>query len=406
MVSPRARIGAGIRLDPTCHSRIRSMKSTPIKCRSGAARLAPRPAFAALILAAGISACGPRAAGAPEPPPAFEAIEKIDLHAHVFDDIPYLVEMLRRTNTRIVNISNRGTEGHVETMHGIAAELQARYPDRIAFASTFDLTGVHEPNFAARTIAALDRTFEAGAVMTKIWKEIGLELKTPSGEFLMPDDPIFDPIYAHLANRGKPLLAHLAEPLDAWLPLNPQSVHYGYYSQNPEWHLYGREEFPTHAALIAARDRIMEKHPDLVVIGAHLGSLEHDVDEIARRLERYPNFHVEVAARTRDLTRHPTEKVRQFFLKYPDRILYGVDAVFRPFRTGPVTDAERIAFADELEQRYRQDYAFYAGRDSLEYGGRKVEPLRLPRDVLEKFYSGNALRIVPGLREKWGRSGS
>jgi predicted TIM-barrel fold metal-dependent hydrolase len=358
-------------------------------------------ATTALLLVTGIPACGQLQGVPSEPMPAFEEIAKIDLHAHVFDDIPLLVEMLRRNNLRIVNIANRGTAGDVETMHRIALELQSRYPDRISFASTFDLSRIHEAGFPDETIASLDRTFEAGAVMTKIWKEIGLEVKTRSDEFLMPDDPIFDPVYAHLASRGKPLLAHLAEPLEAWLPLDPEGVHYGYYSRTPEWHLYRRPEFPTHAELIAARDRIMEKHPDLVLIGAHLGSLEHDVDEVAWRLERYPNFHVEVAARTRDLSRQPREKVVEFFMNYPDRIIYGLDATFRPFRTGPVTDEDRIAFVDELERRYRLDYAFYAGTDSVEYAGRSVQGLGLPREVLEKFYAGNALRIVPGLRERW-----
>jgi predicted TIM-barrel fold metal-dependent hydrolase len=358
-------------------------------------------ATTALLLVTAIPACGQLQGVPSEPMIAFEEIEKIDLHAHVFDDIPYLVEMLRRNNLRIVNIANRGTAGDVETMHRIGLELQSRYPDRISFASTFDLSRIHEAGFPDETIASLDRTFEAGAVMTKIWKEVGLELKTRSGEFLMPDDPIFDPVYAHLASRGKPLLAHLAEPLEAWLPLDPEGVHYGYYSRTPEWHLYQRPEFPTHAELIAARDRIMEKHPDLVLIGAHLGSLEHDVDEVAWRLERYPNFHVEVAARTRDLTRQPREKVLEFFMNYPDRIIYGLDATFRPFRTGPVSDEDRVAFADELERRYRLDFAFYAGTDSVEYAGRSVQGLGLPREVLEKFYAGNALRIVPGLRERW-----
>ena len=52
------------------------------------------------------------------------------------------------------------------------------------------------------------------------------------------------------------------------------------------------------------------------MIGAHIGSLEYDVDEVAKRLDTYPNFHVEVSARTRDLTRQPSSKVRAFFLKY------------------------------------------------------------------------------------------
>jgi enoyl-[acyl-carrier protein] reductase I len=47
----------------------------------------------------------------------------------------------------------------------------------------------------------------------KIWKEVGLELKRPDGAFLLPDDAILDPVYAHLVSRRKPLLAHLAEPL-------------------------------------------------------------------------------------------------------------------------------------------------------------------------------------------------
>ena len=65
----------------------------------------------------------------------------------------------------------------------------------------------------------------------------------------------------------KPLLAHLAEPIAAWLPLDPESVHYRYYSNNPEWHVYGREGFPSHETILAARDRILEKHPRLTVIG-------------------------------------------------------------------------------------------------------------------------------------------
>jgi predicted TIM-barrel fold metal-dependent hydrolase len=338
--------------------------------------------------------------------PAFEELLKIDIHSHIFEDDPLLLDMLRRSEVHVVNVATRGTEGHVEVMHRVAEDLHVKYPDLFSFASTFDLTQIHQPGFAERTIRWLDETFERGAVMTKIWKEIGLELKTPSGEFLLPDDPIFDPIYAHLARRGKPLMAHVAEPLDAWLPLDPESVHYEYYSRNPQWHLHEHADVPHHSELIAARDNIMEKHPDLVVIGAHLGSLEHDVDEVARRLDRYPNFYVDVAARTPDLSRQSTEKVRDFFLRYEDRILYGLDAIWRPYRDGPRTEEERTSFIVRLEDRYRSDYAFYAGTGTVEYAGRGVAALGLPRPVLEKFYSGNALRLLPelaSLRASGGR---
>lgn len=348
--------------------------------------------FTALCLHPQTQDAGSAAGGAA---PRFEEMLKIDAHSHVFEDIPQLNEMLRRNNVRTINICNRGRDGHLETMHRIALELYQKHPELFPFVSTFDLTRFEEPGYAEAVIAWLEETFRNGAVATKIWKEVGLELRRPDGAFVLPDDPVLDPIYAYLARRGKPLIAHLAEPIDAWLPLDPKSAHYGYYSSNPEWHLYGKAGYPSHADLIASRDRILERHPRLVVIGAHLGSLERDLDGLARRLDRYPNFHVDCSARTRDLTRQPREQVRSFFLKYQDRILYGVDASWKPYRGGPSTDALRKAFVDRLEERYRLDYRYYAGTGDIQYDGRTVESLGLPRSVLEKFYHQNVRRIMP-----------
>ena len=33
-------------------------------------------------------------------------------------------------------------------------------------------------------------------------------------------------------------MAHLADPIDGWLPLNRESLHYGYFANNPEFHIY------------------------------------------------------------------------------------------------------------------------------------------------------------------------
>lgn len=328
--------------------------------------------------------------------PGFEQLRKIDVHSHIFEDVPAVNAMLRRINLRVINISVPATDGHLELMHRVGPALAREHPDIFSWASTFDVLTRNEPDYGARTAKALDATFADGAVMVKIWKEVGLELKRPDGSFVLPDDQVFDPVYAHLATRRKPLLAHLAEPREAWLPLDPKGVHYGYYSRNPKWHLYGRPEFPSHERLMESRDRILAKHPGLTVIGAHIGSLEWDVDEAAKRLDKYPNFHVEVSARTRDLTRQPPAKVRAFFLKYQDRILYGVDRSWMPHRTpdGKPTDADRQKFAADLEAQYRRDWDYYAGSGTITYGTETVEALALPKDVLEKFYSKNAARII------------
>ena len=328
--------------------------------------------------------------------PGFEGLRKVDIHSHIYEDMPVVNAMLQRINLRVINVSVPATDRHMAFMHRFNAALVKQHPDLFSWASTFDVAARNEPDYGARVAKALDDTFAQGAVMVKIWKEVGLELKRPDGSFVLPDDAVFDPVYAHLTLRRKPLLAHLAEPREAWLPLDPKGVHYSYYSRNPKWHLYGRSEFPSHEKLMDARDHILAKHPDLVVIGAHIGSLEYDVDEAARRLDTYPNFHVEVSARTRDLTRQPSNKVRAFFLKYQDRILYGVDRSWRPYRTPGVTptDADRVKFAADLEAQYRRDWAYYAGTGPTGYGGETVEGLALPPAVLEKFYWKNAERIV------------
>ena len=363
--------------------------------------MAGRILYAALaVVSVGILHAAGRAPGGQAPTvtatPGFEQLRKVDIHSHVFDDIPAVNAMLRRIDLRIIDISVPATDGHMAEMHRIGAALARQHPDLFSWASTFDLAARNEPDYGTRVAKALDHTFADGAVMVKIWKEVGLELKRPDGSFVLPDDAIFDPVYAHLARRRKPLLAHLAEPREAWLPLDPKGVHYSYYSRNPKWHLYGRSEFPSHERLMASRDNILAKHPDLVVIGAHIGSLEWDVDEVAKRLDKYPNFHVEVSARTHDLTRQPAAKVRAFFVKYQDRILYGVDRSWAPHRTPDVkpTDVQRQKFADALEAQYRRDWEYYAGTGTITYGEEQTEALHLPKDVLEKFYWKNAQRII------------
>jgi len=333
--------------------------------------------------------------------PPFEAILKIDAHSHLFEDHPDFQALFRRINLRTVNVCVSGTNGHLDRMNEIAADLYAKYPTFYPFETTFDLLKRDDPDYAQNVIASLGKNFARGAVGVKIWKEVGLVIQRPDGTFALPDDPQWDPIYAYIAKQGKVLHAHLAEPLEAWLPLDPDSPHHAYFKRRKEYYFYNKPAYPSHAAIIAARDRIMEKHPTLVVVGAHLGSLEHDLEAMAQRLDRYPHFYIEVSARTKNLARHPSDKVRAFMTKYQDRILYGLDASWMPYLGNrPPTDKERSAHLNLIELRYRADYDYYAGQGELTYDGRKVEALNLPRPVLEKFYHENAERVFK-LKAAW-----
>ena len=153
--------------------------------------------------------------------------------------------------------------------------------------------------------------------------------------------------------------------------------------------MYKQPDHPRKATIIQARDHMLEENPNLRVVGAHLGSLETNLDEIGRRFDRYPNFAVDVAARTVYLTMQPRENARQFLIKYQDRVLYGTDlALF---------DRQNTATAEKTwEKQYATDWAFFSSDTMLEYRGRKVQGLGLPPQVLRKLYHDNAVRWFPG----------
>jgi predicted TIM-barrel fold metal-dependent hydrolase len=76
-----------------------------------------------------------------------------------------------------------------------------------------------------------------------------------------------------------------------------------------------------------ARDQMLRKHPHLIFINAHLGSLEWNLDVLAQRLDRFPNMAVDLA-RMNNLFLHAKNdrrKTRDFFMKYADRLLYATD---------------------------------------------------------------------------------
>lgn len=328
---------------------------------------------------------------------------RIDAHIHYRGDHPDCVALLERLDMRLLNVCVAHGPGDAWRAQADAyRELAAAHPRSYAWCTTFD-TPDFMPDYAERVIAGLERDFAAGAVACKFWKNIGMEIRKPSGEFLLIDDPLFDPIYAFLSRADKTALMHIGEPLACWQPLNEDSPHYGYYSQHPEWHMVNRPEYPSHRQLIDARDRVLARHPRLRVVGAHLGSLEYDVAEVAARLDRYPNLAVDTSARTHDLAWQDRDKVQAFLTAYQDRILFGTDVVISRSHAAPgldqtgMSESERQASLQRLENAYQGEFAYYGSDQFLQVKQRQVQGLALPARVLDKLYAANAVAWYPGL---------
>jgi len=228
----------------------------------------------------------------------FSALAPIDAHVHVYNDDPAFGAFLKRLNLRVLNvcvIDDRSPFAKgLEPQRSDVLKVAQMTAGRAVFCTTFSPYGSEAPGFAQRAIRQLDADFAAGAIAVKIYKVMGMELKSKAGKYVMPDDPAFEPIYQDIAAHHRAILAHIAEPDSCWQPPNPASPDYDYYQQHPEEYAYAHPEWPSKAAILVARDHVVAENPTLRLIGAHLGSMEADVNQMAERFDRYPNFAVEM----------------------------------------------------------------------------------------------------------------
>lgn len=208
--------------------------------------------------------------------------------------------MANEDNFRFLTVNvNTSDYPHIEDQRSIALSLIIAYPDRLAFATTFTVKNWGKDEWQTQTLDYLKESFEKGAIAVKIWKNIGMELKDKNGKFVMIDDPRFDPILDFIERNNVTLIGHFGEPLNAWLPVEQMTIagDKKYFSENPQYHIYLHPEDPSYNDQINARNNMLKKHPNLRFVGAHLGSLEWDVDELAKCLDKFPNMAVDMAAR-------------------------------------------------------------------------------------------------------------
>ena len=324
----------------------------------------------------------------------FAAIHPIDVHVHVFKNDPTFQKMLERLNLKLLNIlvmdDTNPNRKQLQPQIDDALALVRSSDGHIALCTTFDPYKFGSPSFSTDTIKQIDRDFVQGAVAVKIWKNIGMEIKDSRGQYVMADDPKFDPIYKDIASHGKTLMTHQAEPDVAWGPPDAADPSWSYYQENPQWYVANRPGFPSKQRILEARDHVLANTPQLRMVGVHLGSMERDLDNIASHLDRYPNFAIDTAGRMEYLMLMPPEKVRAFLIRYQDRVLYGTDLDLLP-------DANLPDALKDWQSTYTRDWKFLATGEMLKVEGKQVYGLSLPGTVLQKIFRSNAMRWIPGL---------
>jgi predicted TIM-barrel fold metal-dependent hydrolase len=323
----------------------------------------------------------------------YEEMTKIDAHVHIRTSDPAIMEFARMEGFKLLTINTRSeSQENIDQQREFAVNMKERYPEDISWLATFSMEHFEEPGWAEEVIGGLQEDLDRGASGFKIWKDIGMTFLDSLGQFIFLDDPRFVPVLEFMQASGHTLLTHIGEPRNCWLPIDSMTVNNdkSYFKNNPQYHMYLHPDYPSHERLMESRDHVLAAYPDLLMVGAHLGSLEWDVDVLAGRLDRYPNFAVDLAARVCHLQVQDREKVRNFLEKYQDRVLYATDL--------GISEGNFEARKGGIGNTWRSDWAYFA-TDSLMSSpdvDNSFRGLDLDEKILRKIFYSNARTWYPG----------
>lgn len=262
--------------------------------------------------------------------------------------------------------------------------FKAAYPERYVVFGGVDWAAwpEHGDGFGAWAARRLREQARRGAEGLKIWKPLGLHVRDQRGQLVAVDDPRLDPLWATAGELGLPVVAHVADPVAFFEPLDARNERWEELHAHPDWQ-FPSPPFPPFLSILEAFARLVERHPGTRFVGAHVGCYAESLAWVSDLLERCPNFAVDISARIGELGRQPYS-ARRFFLRHADRILFGIDA-------GPDL---------AIYQRYYRfletddEYFSYDTADPPRQGRWQIYGLHLPDEVLEQVYFRNAERLL------------
>ncbi len=327
----------------------------------------------------------------------FKQVPKIDTHAHINTGEKTMIDEARDNNFRLMVMAVDVVPEYppMEEQVRVLLKHHLEDPDILAFSTAFTLEDWDEPDWSDRVIEKIKMDFNNGSIGIKIWKNIGMDKIDKNGKLISLEDPKFDPVFHFIKEQDKVLLSHAGEPKNCWLPLEQMTVNSDrdYFSKNPKFHMYNYPELPSYEDQMNARDNMLERNRGLTFIGAHLASLEWSVDEVSAFLDKFPDASVDLAERICHLQVQSLKdktKVRDFLIKYQDRILYGTD-----FQQLEGTDPSELR--KYMNKVWMSDWKYFNTNEmmSVPQLNSEFQGLQLPKIVVDKIYHLNAEKIFP-----------
>ena len=301
-----------------------------------------------------------------------------------------LAVMDRKNIKMMVNLTGGYEKGLAEAVQ----KYDRAYPGRFLTFTEPSYSHFKEADYPKLQAQAIEQAHRDGARGLKILKTLGLYLREniTSGTLVKIDDARFDPMWDACGQLNMPVAIHVSDPVAFFTPTDRFNERYEELNNHPDWSFYGGD-FPSNAELLAARNRVMGRHPKTTFVTLHFGNFSENLQNVAENLDRYSNMYVDMAARIGELGRQPFTS-RKFFDKYQDRILFATDAT-------PHGDAfPQQVFNDQLYEIYYRfletddEYFDYAPAKIPPQGRWRIYGIQLPDPILQKVYHDNAARLL------------
>jgi predicted TIM-barrel fold metal-dependent hydrolase len=191
------------------------------------------------------------------------------------------------------------------------------------------------------------------------------------------DDPVYEPLFSELERAGVMLTSgQIADPN-------------GPFGDRQEW----MPDPVQYWTQIRAFENVLARHPGLTVIGAYCAWIicqDGQVDFLRYLMATYPNLYVDLGAVCQYMHLVDRDNLREFYIEFADRILFGSDG------------GRFSGLAEDYADRYARFMALLETDMTVNggyWGDTPTRGLDLPREVLEKIYYRNALRLYPDLRK-------
>jgi predicted TIM-barrel fold metal-dependent hydrolase len=258
-------------------------------------------------------------------------------------------------------------------------KMYSKYNDRFDLWCGFDYTGYDKPGWSAAAVKELVRCHKMGA------KGVGEEGDKGLGMFFNPvkawgmhfDDPRLKPLFEKCAELGMPISIHVADPI--WMYEKMDSTNDGLMNAQT-WRIdMTKPGIIGFDALLATLENAVRENPKTIFVACHFANLNHDMERLGELFDKYPNFYADISARYAESAPIP-KYMRDFYIKYQDRLLYGTDMSFdlHMYRT-----TFRILESED-EHFYETDLFGYHWA---------LNGFGLPKEVLKKVYHDNAAKL-------------